>query len=432
MKKVKVAVIGCGAIGAIHSERYSKSPYAELGAVVDIIPDRAESYAAKFGAGKALTDYKAMLKDPSIEAVSVCLPNDLHAPVTIAALQAGKHVLCEKPISISLRKAMDMRAMAAKNKRTLAIGVVNRYNDNVNWIKDMISSGELGEVYHVHTMFKSHRSIPGLGGWFTTKEHSGGGVMLDWGVHFIDLILYCLGGPKPLSISGAAYAKLGAKPKEYAYTNMWAGPPKLSGICDVEEYVSGFLRTNGPTVAFEGAWAQNIGEDAKYIDFLGDKAGIRLNYGESFTVYSHKNGRLYKTEPSMRTTDMFQNEIDSFLLSTSGGKPCASDIDAVLPTQQVLDGFYSSAATGKEVRFAVIGAAATKPARSASAAAAKPARSAAAAKPAGSASAARSAVRPAGTGNARAKGTAATAGDAKAVKPRPARKPASRTKGPKA
>jgi predicted dehydrogenase len=221
--------------------------------------------------------------------------------------------------------------------------------------------------------------------------------------------MYCLGGPKPLSISGAAYAKLGAKPKEYAYTSMWAGPPKLDGICDVEEYVSGFLRTDGPTVAFEGAWAQNIGEDAKYIDFLGDKAGIRLNYGGSFTVYSHKNGRLYKTEPSMRTTDMFQNEIDSFLQSASGGKPCASDIDAVLPTQQVLDGFYSSAASGREVRFAAIGAAVG--------AAAKPARSAAAAKPARSSAAkpARSAV-----------------GDAKAVKPRPARKPASRTKGTKA
>ncbi len=400
MKKQKVAVIGCGAIGAVHSERYSKSPYAELAAVVDILPDRAKSYAEKYGAGKALADYKVMLKDPSIEAVSVCLPNDLHAPVTIAALQAGKHVLCEKPISISLKKALDMRAMAAKNKRILAIGVVNRYNDNVNWIKDMISSGELGTVYHVHTMFKSHRSIPGLGGWFTTKEHSGGGVMLDWGVHFIDLIMYCLGGPKPLSISGAAYAKLGAKPKEYAYTSMWAGPPKLDGICDVEEYVSGFLRTNGPTVAFEGAWAQNIGEDAKYIDFLGDKAGIRLNYGGAFTVYSHKNGRLFKTEPSMRTADMFQTEIDSFLASAAGGKPCASEIDAVLPTQQVLDGFYSSAASGKEVRFAAIGVGA------------KPARSAA--------------------GSAAAKVSAAAAGDAKAKKARPARKPASRTKGPKA
>lgn len=351
MKKLNVAVIGCGAIGATHSERYVKSAYGTLAAVVDILPERAKTYAETYGAAAALTDYRKVLKDPAIDAVSVCLPNVLHAPVTIACLEAGKHVLCEKPIAVSLKQAEAMRAAAHAAKRTLAIGVVNRYNDNVNWIHDMIAAGDLGEVYHVHAQFRAHRSIPGLGGWFTTKKESGGGVMLDWGVHFIDLIMYCLGVPKPVSVSGAAHARLGAKPRDYAYTNMWAGPPKLDGVCDVEEYVSGLLRTSGPTVAFEGAWAQNIGEGAMFIDFLGDKAGIRLNYGGTFTVYGHENGRLYKTEPTLRAGDMFQSEIDSFLQSAASGKPCASDIDAVLPTQRVLDGFYRSAKTGREVRL---------------------------------------------------------------------------------
>ncbi len=351
MKKMKVAVIGCGAIGTTHSERYAKSAFADFSAVVDILPDRAQAFAAKYNVPLALTDYRKILKDPAIEAVSVCLPNALHAPVTIACLQAGKHVLCEKPIAVSLKQAEAMRAAARRSRRTLAIGVVNRYNDNVNWIRQMIAAGELGEVYHVHTLFKAHRSIPGLGGWFTTKKESGGGVMLDWGVHFIDLILYCLGVPKPLAISGAAHAKLGAKPRDYAYLSMWAGPPKLDGVCDVEEYVSGLLRTSGPTVAFEGAWAQNIGEGAMFIDFLGDAAGIRLSYGGGFTVYGHKDGRLFKTEPSLRAGDMFQAEIDGFLQSAASGKPCASDIDAVLPTQRVLDGFYRSAKAKREVRL---------------------------------------------------------------------------------
>jgi predicted dehydrogenase len=351
MSRIKCAVIGCGAIGTTHAERYSKSTQAELAAVVDLLPDRAKALAAKHNVPAALTNYRKMLRDPSIGAVSVCLPNDLHAPVTIDCLRAGKHVLCEKPIALNLKQAEAMRAEARRRRRTLAIGVVNRFNDNVNWIRDMIAAGDLGKVYHVHTMFKAHRSIPGLGGWFTTKGRSGGGVMIDWGVHFIDLIMYCLGVPKPLSVSGVAHARLGAKPREYAYTSMWAGPPRYEGVCDVEEYVSGLLRTSGPSVAFEGAWAQNIGEGAMFIDFLGEKAGIRLAYGGNFTVYGHKNGRLYKTEPAMRVGDMFLAEIDGFLRSAATGKPCAADIDAVLPTQRVLDGFYRSAKAGREVRI---------------------------------------------------------------------------------
>ena len=331
--------------GALCQERQ-----AELATVVDILPDRAQALATKHNVPAALANYRTMLKDPSIEAVSVCLPNDLHAPVTIDCLRAGKHVLCEKPIALNSQQAQAMQAEARRRRRMLAIGVVNRFNDNVTWIKDLIAAGDLGDVYHVNAVFKGHRSIPGLGGWFTTKSRSGGGVMLDWGVHFIDLILYCLAAPKPLSVSGVAHAKLAANPRDYAYISMWAGPPNYEGVCNVEEYVSGLLRTNGPSVSFEGAWAQNIGEGAMFIDFLGTKAGIRLKYGGDFTVYGHKDGRLYKTEPTMRKGDMYQTEIDAFLQSVVTGKPCASAIDTVLPTQRVLDGFYRSAKSGKEVR----------------------------------------------------------------------------------
>src|SRR5512139_961367 len=116
-----------------------------------------------------------------------------------------------------------MQAAARRYRRLLAIGVVNRFHDNVNAIRRMIQGGDLGAVYHVHTVFKAHRSIPGLGGWFTTKAKSGGGVMIDWGVHFIDLVLYCLNFPAAVSVSGAAYAKLGKDMRDYAYTGMWAG-----------------------------------------------------------------------------------------------------------------------------------------------------------------------------------------------------------------
>ena len=348
-KLTKAAVIGCGAIGTVHAERYQKCESAELACVVDILGDKARKLAEKTGAESVLTDYHEMLADPSIQAVSVCLPNHLHCPVTIDCLNAGKNVLCEKPIAMSVEEAEKMRDAAKENDKLLAIGVVNRFKETVNFVRDSIADGDLGEVYHVQAMFKSHRSIPGLGGWFTTKGEAGGGVMIDWGVHFIDLILYCLDFPTPKAVSGVSYSKLGTPIKKYDYLSMWAGPPNPKGTFDVEEYASALVRTDGANIALEGAWAQNIGEAAMYIDFIGDKGGVRLEYMGEPTVYSSKKGVLLRTEPSMRKGDMFQKEIDSFVDCVATGKKSRSHIDTVLASQKILDGFYASAKKNAEV-----------------------------------------------------------------------------------
>ena len=348
-RKMQCAIIGCGTIGKTHAEAYAASSHAELVCVADIVKSKAERLAAAHGVPKAIANYRLILNNPAIEAVSVCLPNYLHAPVSIACLKAGKHVLCEKPIALNMTQAKAMQAAAHLYRRMLAIGVVNRFSSNVNAIRELIRQGDLGTVYHVHAVFKAHRSIPGLGGWFTTRAKSGGGVMIDWGVHFIDLILYCLNFPKPVAVSGAAYAKLGGELRNYAYLNMWAGPPNFEGICDVEEYVSGLIRTRGPNIAFEGAWAQNIGDGAMYIEFLGEKGGVRLQYGGDFTVYSHRDGVLYKTQPSLRPASMFNKEIDSFLECAATGRKSPAHIDSVIGTQRILDAFYLSAKKNREV-----------------------------------------------------------------------------------
>ena len=236
--------------------------------------------------GKAAEDYREMLQDPAVDAVSVCVPNYLHAPITVDCLDAGKHVLCEKPAAMNYAQALQMKVAADRNGRILNIGVVNRFNTAVNKVKNMILAGELGEVYHVYCSFRSHRSIPGLGGPFTTKALSGGGVLIDWGVHFLDLINYCIGSPTVRSVSGAAYGKLGRNMRDYVYTDMWAGPPDYSGTYDVEEFITGMVRTDGPTITLNGAWAQNINDDAMFIEFLGDKAGssFSISAGSPFTA----------------------------------------------------------------------------------------------------------------------------------------------------
>jgi predicted dehydrogenase len=319
--------------------------------VCDIIPERAEAAKVKYGAQKTTLDYRDIVADPDIDAVSVCVHNWLHAPLSIDLLNAGKNVLCEKPASVSYKLMQDMQQAAETSHRILNIGVVNRFNTAVNRVKDMIDGGELGKLYHVYCSFRSHRSIPGLGGQFTTKATAGGGVLIDWGVHFIDLIMYCLGVPAPLSVSGQAHSVLGKDMEKYVFTDMWAGPPDYSGTYDVEDFITGFVRTEGPTITLNGAWAQNIGESAMFIEFMGDKGGIKLQYGGGFTFYTTKNGMLVEEKPTFQTKDMFATELDMFLASSATGEKNRGNIDHVMATGRIMDGLYQSSTEGREINF---------------------------------------------------------------------------------
>jgi predicted dehydrogenase len=350
MSTIKVAVIGCGTIATTqHIPAYIQNPKAEIKYFCDIIPERAEAMVEKYGCGKAVTDYRDILSDPEVEAVSVCTPNNMHPRIAIDFLRAGKNVLSEKPAARTFAEALEMQKAQHETGKVLNIGVVNRFNTAVNRIKSMIDAGELGEVYHVYGSFRSHRSIPGLGGAFTTKAIAGGGVLIDWGVHFLDLIMYCCGDPKPKTVSGQTYSKLGRDIKGYTYVDMWAGPPIPDGTYDVEDFVTGFIRTEGPTITINGAWAQNIGENEMFIDFLGDKAGVRLQYGRDFKIYSAKDGALIESTPSFRSQQMFENEIDSFLTCIRSGEKLPSHIDTVLITAKIMQAIYDSSEKGEEI-----------------------------------------------------------------------------------
>jgi predicted dehydrogenase len=350
MRKMKVAVIGCGTIArSQHVPAYAKNPLAEIKYLVDIKQERAAELAEKYSVPNIAEDYRVVLDDKEVEAVSICTPNDTHAPIAIRCLEAGKHVLCEKPASVSFDDVKRMKEAADHNGKILNIGVVNRFNTAVNKIKEMIDEGELGKVYHIYCSFRAHRSIPGLGGQFTTRAKSGGGVLIDWGVHFLDLIFYCIGQTKVLTVSGATHSELGKDMGKYSFVDMWAGPPDYSGVYDVEDFVTGLVRTAGPTISLNGAWAQNIGESAMFVEFLGDKAGIKLQYGGDFKIYSAKNGVLYETAPSFSKTDMFYDEIDNFLKSAMGNTKNRANIDDVMITSEVMEAIYKSAELGREV-----------------------------------------------------------------------------------
>ena len=346
---MKVAVIGCGTIAnAAHIPSYMNNPEAEIKYFCDIIPERAEAAVEKYGCGTAITDYHIALNDPEIEAVSVCTPTT----ISIDAMRAGKDVLCEKPAARTYAEALEMQKVQHETGRILNIGVVNRFNDSVNLIKKFIDDGKLGEVFHVYVSFRAHRSIPGLGGAFTTKAIAGGGALIDWGVHYLDIVMYCCGDPKPVTVTGEAFCKLGRDMKNYAYKSMWAENTKnVDGTYDVDDSVTALIRTEGPVITVNGAWAQNIGQSETYIDFMGDKAGIRLQYGSDFTVYTAEHGALIEYKPEFKMRDHFQNEIDAFVDCVKTRKKLPSHIDTVIITARMMQAIYDSSAAHQEQKL---------------------------------------------------------------------------------
>jgi len=350
MGKLQAAVIGCGSIAnGSHIPNYAKNPDVELRYFCDIVPERADKAAEQYG-GKAVYDYREILNDPALDFVSVCTHNDMHAPISIDFLRAGKDVLCEKPAARTLPEALAMQETARKSGRLLSIGVVNRFGAYNNLVKKMIDDGELGEVYHVYASFRAHRSIPGIGGDFTRKAVAGGGALIDWGVHYLDLVLYCCGEPKVLTASGEVFCKLGVDIENYTYLSMWANRTKeTKGVYDVDDSCVGIVRTTGPVISFHGAWAQNIGEDESYIDFIGDKGGIRLNYCNDFVYYTAQDGGLTKRTIELPESDFYKIEIDSFVESVKTRVPNQAHIDRTIEASKILDAIYRSSESHREI-----------------------------------------------------------------------------------
>lgn len=352
MDKIKVAVIGCGTIAtSAHIPSYMANKDCEIKYFCDIIPERADKAVKDNNCGTAIYDYHEILNDPEIEAVSVCTPNKMHKTITIDFLRAGKNVLCEKPAARTYQDALEMQKVQHETGKVLNIGVVNRFNDSVRKIHELIEEGALGDVYHVYASFRAQRSIPGLGGAFTTNEISGGGALIDWGVHYLDIIMFCMGDPETLTVSGKTFCKLGKDMKNYVYHSMWSEMTKdVNGTYDVDDSVTAFIRTKGPTITLNGAWAQNIGIGESFIDFLGDKAGIRLSYGGNFTMWSAEKGGIL-TDKTYRfgANKMFQNEIDSFLRCIKTGEKLPSHIDKNILTSRLMQAIYDSSRTDKEI-----------------------------------------------------------------------------------
>lgn len=366
MEKVRIAIVGCGGIAnQKHMPSLAKFPErAEMVAFCDIIPERAEKAAKQYGVegAKVYTDYKEMLADTSIniDVVHVCTPNVAHCPITVAAFEAGKHVMCEKPMAHNTEDAQKMIDAWKKSGKKFTIGYQNRFRDDTQTLHASCENGELGEVYMAKAHALRRRAVP-TWGVFPNKALQGGGPLIDIGTHSLDLTLWMMNNYKPKSVMGASFEKLGRtlQPGDQGNT-MGVWDPETY---EVEDSAFGFVTMeNGAVIVIEASWALNTLDVSEALtELCGTKAGADMKDGLRVnTVLFDKLTTIKPETKTPRGVDFFAGasalrpevyECKKFYDAVEGkGEPVVKPEEAFVVTQ-ILDAIYRSAATGKLIEF---------------------------------------------------------------------------------
>lgn len=352
-KKLKIGIIGVGSISHCHIGGYLNNPNVELYAFCDINEEQLKAMGEKYGVERLFTKADDMLALPEIDAVSVCTWNAAHAPCTIAALNAGKHVLCEKPMAMSVEEGLAMKEAAEKSGKLLMIGFVRRYGNDCTILKDFIDNDQFGELYYTKATYLRRKGNPG--GWFGDMRYSGGGPLIDLGVHVIDLVRYLLGNPKPVSVYAATFQKLFDRP-DVKDTAAYTPSHVIDDLkCDVEDMATALIRfDNGAVLNVEASFSLNVKSDSGSIELFGTKAGAKIDPElEIFTNINDYMANVNLCAPTALSMDgLFNNEIDHFVDCILGDKTCVSPAEDGVEMMRILKAAYESARTGHEVVLA--------------------------------------------------------------------------------
>ncbi|MDO4741427.1 MAG: Gfo/Idh/MocA family oxidoreductase [Eubacteriales bacterium] len=349
MSKVKVAIIGAGNIAQnAHLPVYMQRDDVEIVAIADLNLERAQEAAKKFGIPNAYSSVEELLEKEgdNVECVDVCVWNRSHAPVAIAAAKAGKAVLCEKPLALNLEHALQMEKEIGECGTLFMCGLVNRYRPDVSLVREMYDQGKFGDVYFATASYVRRRGTPI--GWFTDTTKSGGGPVIDIGVHAIDRTWYMMGCPKPVRLSANISNRIGDfKTKG---VNRWLALDSDVTAFDTEDSAAGVIHfENGATMLFECSWALNAAP-REYSEICGSLAGAKLD-AESLTVYGEDCGYLSDQTPTFINQNPFEIEIGHFLDCYRTGKQPVSTMAHAVTVQRMLEGIYQSAKLGREVEL---------------------------------------------------------------------------------
>ncbi len=355
-KKTRIGIIGLGAIGNVHVNAFAAlGPDVEITALSDIDEGKLSALTSRFPNAATFTDYRQLVKH-DLDGVVVGVGNALHKQVAISALDAGKAVLLEKPMAMNSKEAEAIQTAAQKSGAVLQVGMVRRQAPAARVVKEYVDKGYFGSIYHIRAVLIRRRGIPGLGGWFTTKSASGGGPMIDLGVHLFDQVMWMSGLWKPTQVCAQTYAKFGPRMGDYRYVGMWAGPPRLDGKFDVEDYSTGFVRFGRKaTMSFEIAWAANV-EDQSYVELLGDKAGTCLVDGKDLTIFSEHEGRPANITPQFNASgNVFESQAKAFIAAIRKEQPPAATGPEGVTVMKLIDSIYASSRQGREIKFGELG-----------------------------------------------------------------------------
>ena len=342
MPEVNVGVIGLR-MGAAHLRNYAGSKDARIAAICDIDEGRLNEIQEQYPSARAFTDYKEMLRMEELQAVSVALPNYLHASVTLDCLQAGLHVLCEKPMAVSVEEAERMKAAAEACGRILMLHFNMRFSPLAFALKALADGGVLGEAYHMVATYTRTDGYPSPGSWFGQKDKSGGGPLIDLGVHVIDLALWLAGHPRPVAATGGSY-DLMAREK---FASEDAG-------FDCEDLAAGFIRLEGGATLYVAAsWDSHQRQAMEsYLRIYGTGGSIFL---DGHVMSPDASAVLCRKECGVSTVASIQPVQNhptcqqEFVDCVRTGKKPSATAEQGVTAQRILNALYESAATGREV-----------------------------------------------------------------------------------
>jgi predicted dehydrogenase len=351
MAKLNVGIIGLGWPGERHAEAVLANAGAHLYAAADLNEERRLKFTQAFAVDKSFANYLEMLTDPAVDAVVVALPNALHLPVSLAALQAGKHVLCEKPPTLDANEMKTIRAEAVSRQLVYFFGRQMRFSPKMLAARELIAAGRLGTPYFGKTVWVRERGTPaGLGGWFTDKARSGGGALIDIGVHAIDGAWYLMGTPRPISVSAQVFQN---------FPQIIEAP-----VFDVEDSAYGMIRfDNGAQIQFEVSWAANLTDDIPAVagwparellntTLYGPKATFRL---EPLALFEDQAGTVVNVDITpTRKVNQFTAQMNNFIEAVLGRAEPINSVTQAVYLMEMLDAIYRSSDLGREVPVAPV------------------------------------------------------------------------------
>lgn len=360
-RKLHIGIIGTGGIAGSHIASYKKQPDVEVVAGADLIPGKAEKFFKDNEVeAKAFTDYKEMIDTMNLDAVSVCTYNRTHAECTIYALEHGLPVLLEKPMTVTLEEAVAIREAEKKSGKIVSVGFQPRFDANMQMIKKIVQSGELGRIYYVQTGGGRRHGIPvSWSETFIENDKAGLGALGDIGCYSIDLVMNALGNPKPLTVTGTATDYFGTTPEAYAQV----GKPECAKKFSVDDFASAYIRLEGGIILdFRIAWYMHLDTPGDTI-IMGTKGSLRIpstdcwngSFNKPMTIYHDVAGEPVETVVPLlpATTDLFDRKIRSFLNAVITGGEAPVPTSQIIYNQAILDGIQRSSDCGHEVEIEI-------------------------------------------------------------------------------